>query len=330
VRPSSHGAPSMLGIDETHDAVMVLCTARHHGRGAHRLPDREHRGRVIAAVQVETDEQAREVLAALDAEGRRFYLDVERKQDINLAAVAADVVRRGSIVPIKPNDITVDGTVAWLTSRLGADLSDRVVAVVGTGNLGFKVVLRLAEIGCRVHWSGRNLGKVEELAAAINQVLPRFTPHRICTELPDQAAVLVSAVNAEHIVGQEWVARLEPDALCLDVGINNFSPEFIRAAVSSGRECARMDVRAATSIPEGPSDFFGRISGRTRGRVNVVAGGLIGELGEVVVDQIQLPNRVVGVANGTGGLVDPGAWSDQMVNDVAHVQARIDGDRGPG
>ena len=29
------------------------------------------------------------------------------------------------------------------------------------------------------------------------------------------------------------------------------------------------------------------------------------------------------------GLVDPSAWSDQMVNDVAYVQAGIDRDRGP-
>lgn len=117
--------------------------------------------------------------------------------------MAADVVRRGSIVPIKPNDITVDATVAWLTSRLGSDLTDRVVAVVGTGNWGFKVALRLTEIGCRVHWSGRNLDKVEQLQRQSTRCCrdSRRTESPLSFQIEPQR--WASAVTAEHIVGPE-------------------------------------------------------------------------------------------------------------------------------
>ena len=43
-----------------------------------------------------------------------------------------------------------------------------------------------------------------------------------------------------------------------------------------------------------------------RGEINgvtVVAGGLIGKKGDVVVDSISNPNRVIGIADGIGGLI---------------------------
>ena len=55
-------------------------------------------------VLVETTDQATEVLRALDAPGRVLVLDVERKQDVDLLAVAREVVSSARVVPTKPND----------------------------------------------------------------------------------------------------------------------------------------------------------------------------------------------------------------------------------
>jgi hypothetical protein len=309
-----------LDVDDSYTLVMILGTARRHGRGIQRLPDRTDRGRRVAAVQVETDEQARELLAALDRDGRRFYLDVERKQDLHLMAVAGETVRRGSYAAVKPNDTTVDAFEAVLVERHGRDLTDLVVAVNGSGNLAFKFALRMAESGCQVSMHGRHADKVALLVEAINEVLPRYSPHPVALSAPVGAVdVLVSAVTAEHVVGEEWLRFLAPGALCLDVGINNFAPAFIERAQQAGYTCARLDVRSAGDpLPVEPNPFFERIAGsRHLAGAQMVAGGKIGRRGDVVVDQVQDPTRVIGVANGTGGLLPEEDWSHEIRDRVA-------------
>ncbi|WP_156887251.1 hypothetical protein [Nocardioides sp. CF8] len=305
---------------------MILSTARQHGRGPTRLPDRIDRERRIAAIQVETDAQAEEVLRTLDRAGRRFYLDVERKQDLHLMETAAAVVRLGERFAIKPNDITVDALVAVLVEHFGPDLTGVRVAINGSGNLGFKFALRLAESGCAVFLVGRDMAKTERLIDVINTVLPAFTQFPVAGEVPTGAVhVLVSAVTAEHVITPEWLGKLAPAALCLDVGINNLSPSFIEAAIAAGHICSRVDVRSAGDpLPVIPNPFFAQIAGRREFRgVEIVAGGLLGNRGDLVVDQMLNPTLLIGIANGTGGLLSQDDWTAEMRARATEIEAAI-------
>lgn len=319
------GADVLDAVASEFETVMVLSTARHHGRGLARLPDRIDRGRRIAALQVETDEQAREVFRRLDRVGIRFVVDVERKQDVDLLRVARELVVKGKYTTIKVNDVTVDALDAVIANHLGPDITDVAVAVVGTGNLGFKFALRLAERGARVAMVGRDRAKAELLCAALNAVLPRFTRHFVETDTREEVRVLVGAASASHVIGEKWVDRLADHALCVDGGIDNFSPGFIALANRLGHSCVRLDVRAAVDATQvDPNPFFNDVAGRsTVAGHAVVAGGYVGLSGEVVVDQIKEPHRVVGVANGTGGLLDPQCWDDAQKRAVAEVEASI-------
>lgn len=312
-------------ISDDAQHVMVLSTARRHARGVQRLPDRFDRGRRVAAVQVETDEQAREVLRVLDRPGRVLHLDVERKQDLHLMAVSHEVVRSAEVRQIKPNDLTVEALQALLVDRVGPDLSDVVVTVLGTGNLAFKFALRLAESGARVGMTGRDSDKVALLVQAINAVLPEHTPYRLSAGRLRGTRVLVSAVTATAVVGPEWLSDLDDQALCVDVGIGNLAPRFIESAIAAGHECVRLDVRSAGDpLPLHPNPFFEYVAGRRAvAGATIVAGGLIGQYGEVVVDEIKRPTSVIGVANGTGGLLGPDAWPEPVAHRVERVHAAI-------
>ena len=316
---------AIAGIEDSEHHVMVLSTARRHARGIQRLPDRFDRGVRVAAIQVETDEQARAVLKHLDGPDRVLHLDVERKQDLHLMQVAREVVRQAEIRQIKPNDLTVDALQALLVDRLGPDLADVPITVLGTGNLAFKFALRLAESGACVGLAGRSADKVALLVRAINAVLPEYTPHRVVLHQLATTRVLVSAVTSEGVVDVGWVSTLQKPALCIDVGIGNLAPEFIEAAIAGGHECVRLDVRSAGDpLPLHPNPFFERVAGRRAlAGASLVAGGLIGHRGEIVVDQIQRPTSVIGVANGTGGLLPPAQWTEVMRADVESVRVLV-------
>ena len=129
------------------DRVIVSCTARARGRAVVRLPDRHDAHGPLAAILVETEAAAREVLTALDRPGRVLALDVERKQAVDLMALARELVRAATVVPTKPNDATVRSLDVLLTHVLGPDLTGVTAGVLGTGNLGLKSALLLAERG---------------------------------------------------------------------------------------------------------------------------------------------------------------------------------------
>lgn len=279
----------------------------------------------MAAVQVETDDEARELLAGLDADGRVFYLDVERKQKLDLMGVARSLALKATVMPIKPNDITVDAFQAVVGSKFGFDLTDLRIAIVGTGNLGFKFALRLAELGAEVSLHGRDVEKARRLVEMLNRIVPAYTRHVVSAGIKGPVDILASAVTAEHNIDIGWLPSLAPGALCVDVGINNLSPDFIVAAHRAGHTCMRLDVRSAGDpLPAISNTFFTDVLGRRLiDDVPVVAGGYIGYRGEVVLDEIAAPTRVVGVANGTGGLLPIEQWGPEATEAVGRVSRYI-------
>lgn len=317
--------PAVPEVPPDCERVMVASTASSRGLGIRRLPDRTDQGGSLVAFQVETSDDARHLLARLDRSGRQIYLDVEAKQDLDLLSLAADVVRHAAVHTMKPNDATVDATEAFVLHHYGIDLRSRSVAVYGTGNLGFKIALRLAERGARVQLFGRNGERVAQATAAINAILPRHTRHRLPQGGTRCFDTLISAVSGRGAVGTDWLERLGPESLVIDVGINNLTAALIAAAHDQGHLCVRLDVRAAPyPVPPARNAFFESVLGRSQvAGVPVVAGGLIGRPGEVVVDQVPQIRQVVGVADGTGGLVPAALWSPGQREEVAAVEAHI-------
>ena len=312
-------------VPREHQRVIVAVTARSNGLGARRLPDRQDHEGPIAAVQVESAEDAIWALTELDQVGRVIYVDVEAKQAMRLWDLARSVVRCAEVRTVKPNDSTVDAVEALVLNLRGLDLSVEDCAVFGTGNLAFKIALRLAERGARVQIHGRDDERVRGTVQQLNAILPRYAdrPATGPSEVP--VNMLVTAVTAAAVVGPEWLPRLAQAALVVDVGIDNLDAAFIAEAQERGHTCLRLDTRAAP-YPVAPqhSHFFEVVLGRADVQgLRVVAGGVIGRLGEIVVDQVVGPTRVIGVANGTGGLIPSTEWSSDHRKGVETVEEHI-------
>lgn len=315
-----------LDIGEICD-VMVLTTAQKHYSEIQRLPNRRHQGRTVAAFQVQTRSQAERILKTFDEPQTTIYLDVERKVPFDLLEIAYSYVRSATIETIKPNDITVDASMALIQNHFGYDLRDLVCTVIGTGNIGFKIAIRLAESGAAVGLHGRNKSKATLLTDAANSVTPRHTRHKMVASSLANSRLMVSAVGAQHVILREHLNLLDSvnSTLCVDVGIGTLSPDFIEAAVSSGHPCVRLDVRSAGNpLPVHPNPFFIDVAGhRIISGTRVVAGGLIGARGEVVVDEIRTPHQVLGIANGVGGLVSSDDWTTTEVQAVEQIRLSI-------
>ncbi len=273
---------------------------------------------------VESETGARRALSALDRPGRVLAVDVERKQAVDLMRLALEVVHRATIVPTKPNDATIRSLDVLLTHVLGPELTGLRATVVGTGNLGFKTTLLLCERGATVTVDGRSPEAVARTVAAVGAVLPPFTPTAPTAAGQDGAAdLLVTAVSAPAVVGVEWVDRLAPGAVVIDVGIDNVSAAFCGAALDAGIRVLRLDTRAAEAqvLWPAPGFFEGTFGEGVINGVRVVAGGVVGRRGDVVVDDTANPRHVVGVASGSGGLLSDADLDEHFREGARRVHA---------
>jgi 4-hydroxy-2-oxovalerate aldolase len=106
-------------------------------------------------------------------------------------------------------------------------------------------------------------------------------------------------------------------SLVIDVIGGSLSDESIGALHAVKVRVERLDVRAAlsglVSTHLETEDICHHVLGRGRvGGVEVVAGGLLGRKGEVIVDRIDRPTEIIGVANGRGGLLEGEALADHL------------------
>lgn len=90
-----------------------------------------------------------------------------------------------------------------------------------------------------------------------------------------------------------------------DIGINNFSQDFIQAQRQKGAMVYRSDDRAGVSgmvvnIMETGELVKSRLGKTAIGGIPIVSGGYVGESGDIVVDNYNDAHVVFGIANGDG------------------------------
>jgi hypothetical protein len=123
----------------------------------------------------------------------------------------------------------------------------------------------------------------------------------------DCADLIVGASIKEESVGEELLGTVSSSTKIYDLGIGNFSSKFLKGARDIGASIYRIDIRAGISsailgILETDyliSKMLG--SGKIKG-IEIVSGGIMGEEGAIVLDDIHSPTYVVGVADGKGAL----------------------------
>jgi hypothetical protein len=270
----------------------------------------------------------------LDEKVRYILVDIESKKEINLMKIANKTVKQATIVTYKPNDTTLEAADMFLRHYFNDDLKDKKVLIYGAGNLGSKLSLRLAERMAKVFLDSRNKQKTNEIVNALNYLIHKFSESHITAvqnynNLLNEIDILIAFTSASNVIPSIYLNYLKQEGLALDGGINNFTSGFLKGAKKKDINCYRLDVRAAFPhsvlfSTDYTRDFYHNIQGETTYKdVRLVAGGIIGNEGDIVVDRIKDPKQFVGVANGIGGLKLESAYTakerlniDKIKNEV--------------
>lgn len=137
-------------------------------------------------------------------------------------------------------------------------------------------------------------------------------------EALEGADVIVGAAIYKNVITQEQIEACGGSPLIVDAGIGTVDPGASEYALNKGLKMIRVDNRAAMagtlfSLIQS-YDLVTRVMGKGEiAGVPVVAGGVIGAPGTVVVDSIDRPSMAIGFADGTGRIhYDPDDEDESM------------------
>lgn len=284
----------------------------------------------IGSVELDNPEQLKEVIEAVDGIVDILFVDSELKSYLTrpLSFSASSMVRKSRVLGYKDNDV-------WVRSvdrQIGAILQGvygRRITIYGGDNLALKLALSLIEQGAEVTLTGNEGDELRSCEQALTRMA--LAPAALKVE----ADPIVAAHGAEALVAFPWrhevvnltmLQSLADKSIVFDAGLGTISAEAIAYGNQHGIRIIRPDMRAAlagelTSVL-GTHHIVETLMGHGElVGVPVVAGGLIGQYGEIVLDSVVSPSKVIGVADGRGTVIYESR--PEFIEDVKKVEDEI-------
>jgi hypothetical protein len=238
-----------------------------------------------------------------------------------------ELVKKSRVLTYRDSDALVQAADAVL-AQLVPDLGDKRAGLCGANETGWKLAIKLAQRGARIVLFDPQ-APVQDIAASLNTLLGRdaVLATRDAAEVAGESAILVGTALREPIIDAAMIAALPVDSLVLDAGVGTIFPDALERGAERGLRLRRLDMRTGltaeiANILE-TAELISTAMGRTAlDGVPVVAGGLIGQRGDVVVDAIVAPTRVIGVADGRGHLLN-GEEADKFEPRIRTVRQKI-------
>jgi hypothetical protein len=229
----------------------------------------------------------------------------------SISKICFQHISKSKAFEFKPNDLTVNATWSFLSHRLKF-LSGKKISILGAGNIGSKLALKLVECGAEVHLYRRDSFKGYQIAHGLNLIKPvsviaNIQFHKNPVQASFLSDVLIGASNGGYVIDSDVINSIKRTCLVVDLGKNNLTKNAIKIATQHSLEIYRADVTPAIEsyiyevlkMQDILENAYGK---KDLGFCNIVSGGFFGSLGDVIVDQINNPKRVIGVAQGDGVL----------------------------
>jgi 4-hydroxy-2-oxovalerate aldolase len=275
---------------------------------------------VMGTVTVYDAEQLRGTLSAADGNVDVVLLDVERKRDwaVSPARIGRTVLQKSLLLTYLDSRVWVDAVEDQVARLLGEGLDDERLVIAGDHMKSRLLALRLAERGAAVTLitdPGIDVPPgIPEWLGLLSSSPARPTVRVVGADSPD----IRGALSGAHAVivwpeSSSWFAArhvgcVPADACILDAGVKGITAEGLGEARRRGCRLVRVNMWSALAGAVAAAHDSSRVVQEALGRetiggVPVVSGGVIGEAGDVVVDNVRRPRQVIGLADGEGGVL---------------------------
>ena len=297
---------------------------------------------VVGSLTLSSDEQLLTVLRSAEGRVDIVLLDVDRKSfgPQDAAEVARIELQKTVLLTYPDSRVWIEAVEDQVVRLLNESLGGVEIMIAGDHPRSRFLALRFAERGAlvtmlreaerlSVSTTGDSLDDMRSLSMAGPQLRISYVEQN---DLPSAAEVFSKArALVVWPAGAAWFGQSMAQHLCrgtyvLDAGIGTILPDGIAEAQRRSALLLRVNIWPAltgclAAAHESLLKTREALGWSTLDGLPVVAGGAMGHQGDVIVDSVQHPTRVIGVCDGLGSVRF--SYSEQEAEQVRRVQAEI-------
>jgi hypothetical protein len=312
-----------IGLLENKKTIFLIGnTAKKENLEFYLSPIRVYDQIIVAGVIVFSERMAKKIAKYIDGLIDYIFIDSEKKiRDEssvsttlgNMQRAVRQVVFRSELISYKANDLTVDAADIFISEYYSGDiaaLGGKKVAIIGAGNIGSKIALKLVERGADVRLYRRDVRRLNFTVDYINSVKSKYTVASAFSAMSVMDAslnadVLIGLTNGVPIIDDNVISSINSNSLIIDIGKGSISKSAVMKAYLLGLEVYRLSVESALEGMIVSSISTHNIYKKRTGRsiwnnTKIVSGSILAHEDEFVVDDYSNPRVVYGLGDGMG------------------------------
>ena len=290
---------------------------------------------MVGSITLTGREKLTEALEVADGRVDLIFLDVDRKLfgARSPAQIARSVLKTSLLLTYLDSRVWISAVEDQGVRLLGESIENRVSVIIGNHPKSRFLALRLAERLSEVILLGEDDGGFTFKGKKTLSMAPLALKMRAMPMKDPQAAMwigkadmIVAWTRPMHSLGPKVIRSVAKGALVLDAGMGSLNTEAVVEAQQKGVNLVRLNMWPALAGALAAAHESDRVRREDLGYsemngIPVVAGGAIGKAGDVVVDSITYPSRVIGLADGCGGFLS--LMDDHAKERVLRVKEEI-------
>jgi hypothetical protein len=279
-------------------------------------PYRESQKTIYSGAIIYGNRIAKKIAKKIDGNVNYIFIDIEKKitneKDIltNIERATKGSIKKSIIKNYKPNDITVNSIENFIQDYFRKNLrgvGGKKILILGTGNIGSKIAIRLLESGANVYLFRRNKVKLKKISEVLNIIKPKHTKSKCkiinSNKLKFEDYDVIIGCSDNKIMFQK-IKRLFKKPLIIDVGKGVFAHSNLYELNKRNIPVFRLDIENSLSsfidTSVDTENFFESSFVKKKNNFRLIKKGILGNYGDVIVDDVIKPKRIIGVCDKDG------------------------------
>ena len=281
-------------------------------------PVRETRYLNILGINIYNKDDIKKVISTIHRFVDYVFIDCEKKiqNNFNVSEIInyfkiknKKKFNKNFFFTYKANDLTVESADKFLEKK--CINNNYVFGVIGSGNIGSKLALKINERGRKVYIFRRNLKKLITITKALNLIKNKYIKSNILfatsiSEIVKKSNILISCSSSNKpVITKQLLKKCRNLKFVLDVGKQSVSEDGMIYAHENSIKIFRLDISISLismieSYIKHDNSILKKIGRKKVNENFFVSGGYVGMKNDLIVDNVNNIKRIYGLADGSG------------------------------
>ena len=314
-------------------SVFSIATTSNVNNPAYAFPSiRETNSAICGTILINIDSEIEKIIQRIDGVVDIILVDAETKVGnvMDLVKKVREFTKKSKVLTYKPNDLTVDASDA-LIGQLIIPVRNKKIAILGGGNIGSKLALKLVERGAKVFLVRRDKSKLRKIVTGLNTIKSEYLDNKIIgtsnvNRACKNADILIGITPGTPVITSKMIQQMNKKGIIIDIGNGTIFPEGIKYARTNNIKTICLMMKpgydgALQTILETETIIMTQKCKNIKD-FSIISGGFLGNCGDIIVDNADNPTKIYAIADGKGDVLHQNKIK-KFQNRVNYVQERI-------